>query len=70
LSRFFRFIEPVQSVLSWLIYPPLRAFRLASERTFSSGDLLVLLGQIVLTLVLLGLALFSFSRRDVILRER
>jgi ABC-type transport system involved in multi-copper enzyme maturation permease subunit len=70
LSSVFRFIEPVQSALSWLIYPALRAFRLASTRAFGPTDVYVLLAQIALTLLLLGLALFSFSRRDVILRER
>jgi ABC-type transport system involved in multi-copper enzyme maturation permease subunit len=70
LSPVFRFIQPVQSALSWLIYAPLRAFRLASTRDFGSTDVYVFLAQIALTLVLLGLALFSFSRRDVILRER
>lgn len=70
LSPVFRYIQPIQSILSWLIYPPLRAFRLASTRDFGATDVYVFAGQIVLTSILLGLALFSFSRRDVILRER
>lgn len=70
LSAVFRFIEPLQSLLSWLILPPLRAYRLAITRAFEATDWLVLLAQVGLTLALLGLALFSFSRRDVLLRER
>ncbi len=70
LQSFFRFIQPLQSALSWLIVPPLRAYRLATTRVFESTDLFVLLGQIGLTAALLLLALWSFSRRNVILRER
>jgi len=70
LRSFFRFIQPIQSALSWLIVPPLRAYQLATTRVFESTDLFVLLGQIGLTAVLLGLALWAFSHRSVILRER
>lgn len=70
LRSFYRFIQPVQSALSWLIVPPLRAYRLATTRVFESTDLFVLLGQIGLTAVLLGTALWAFNRRSVVLRER
>lgn len=70
LRSFFRFIQPIQSALSWLIVPPLRAYRLATTRLFESSDLFVLLGQIGLIAALLGLALWAFSRRNIILRER
>jgi ABC-type transport system involved in multi-copper enzyme maturation permease subunit len=70
LRSFFRFIQPIQSALSWLIVPPLRAYQLAITRAFEATDVFVLLGQIGLTAALLGLALWAFSRRNVILRER
>lgn len=66
----YRFIEPLQSLLSWPLYPPLAAFRLATTREFGGEAPYILLAQIALLILLLSLALSSFKRRDVILHAR
>ncbi len=70
LWPFFRFIEPLQSLLSWPIFPALRGFRLAATRDFSGGNIYVPLAQLALTAVLLLAALASFRQRDIILRDQ
>ncbi len=70
LWPFFRFIEPLQSLLSWPIYPVLRGFRLAATRDFSGGNIYVPLAQLALAFVLLLAALASFRQRDIILRDQ
>ncbi len=70
LWPFFRFIEPIQSLLGWLIYPPLRGFQIAVTRDFSGSNIFVHIAQFILTLLLLLLALVAFRQRDVILRDQ
>lgn len=66
----FRFVEPFQSIFSWPVYPAIRGFKLATTRDFSNGALYVPLAQLALTVLLLSLALSSFKRRDIILRNQ
>jgi hypothetical protein len=70
LWPFFRFIEPLQSLLSWPIYPALRGFQLATTRDFSGGNIYVPLAQFGLAFVLLLAALASFRGRDIILHDQ
>jgi hypothetical protein len=70
LSPVYRFIEPLQSLFSWPIYPAMAGFRLATSRDWSSGALYIPLAQLALVVLLLSLALIAFKRRDVILRNQ
>jgi len=66
----FRFIEPLQSIFSWPVYPAIAGFRLATTRQFSNGAVYIPLAQFALTVLLLSFALISFKRRDIILRNQ
>jgi hypothetical protein len=66
----FRFIEPLQSLFSWPIYPAIAGFRLATTREFGSEGPYIMLAQLALTVLLVSLALSSFKRRDIILRNQ
>jgi hypothetical protein len=70
LSPVYRFIEPLQSLFSWPIYPAIAGFKLATSRDWSGGGQYIPLAQLALTVLLLSLALISFKRRDVILRNQ
>lgn len=66
----YRFIEPLQSLFSWPVYPALAGFKLATTRDFANGAIYIPLAQLALTVLLLSLALSSFKRRDIILRNQ
>lgn len=70
LWPFFRLIEPLQSIFSWPIYPAIAGFRLATTRDWSGGAVYIPIAQLALTVLLLSLALSSFKRRDLILRNQ
>lgn len=66
----FRFIEPFQSVFSWLVYPAIAGFHLATTRDFSGGAIYVPIAQFALAVLLISFAISSFKRRDIILRNQ
>lgn len=70
LSPAYRFVGPFQSIFSWPVYPAIAGFKLATTRDFSNGQIYVPLAQLALTVLLLSLALSSFKRRDIILRNQ
>lgn len=70
LWPFFRFVEPLQSIFSWPIYPAIAGFRLATTRDWSGGARYIPVAQLALTVLLLSLALSAFKRRDLILRNQ
>lgn len=70
LWPFYRFVAPLQSLFSWPIYPAIKGFELAMSRDFSGGAQYVPIAQLALTVLLLSLALSSFKRRDLILRNQ
>lgn len=66
----YRFVEPLQSLFSWPVYPAIAGFKLAMSRNFSDGAGYIPLAQFALTVLLLSLSLSSFKRRDIILRNQ
>jgi hypothetical protein len=70
LSPVYQFIEPLQSLFSWPIYPAMAGFKLATSRDWSTGAIYIPLAQLALVVLLLSLALIAFKRRDVILRNQ
>lgn len=66
----YRFIEPLQSLFSWPIYPAIAGFKLAMSRNFADGAVYIPLAQLALTVLLISLAISSFKRRDIILRNQ
>lgn len=70
LSPAFRYIGPLQSIFSWPVYPAIAGFKLATTRDFANGQMYIPLAQLALTVLLLSLALSSFKRRDIILRNQ
>ncbi|MBV9789928.1 MAG: hypothetical protein JOZ51_17200 [Chloroflexi bacterium] len=70
LSPVYRFIEPLQSLFSWPLYPAMAGFKLATSRDWTGGGYYIPLAQLALTVLLISLALISFKRRDVILRNQ
>lgn len=66
----YRFIEPLQSLFSWPIYPAIAGFKLAMSRNFADGAAYIPLAQLALTVLLISLSLSSFRRRDIILRNQ
>lgn len=70
LSPAYRFVGPLQSIFSWPVYPAIAGFKLATTRDFANGQMYVPLAQLALIVLLLSLALSSFKRRDVILRNQ
>jgi hypothetical protein len=66
----FRYIEPLQSLLSWPIYPALSGFRLSMTRDFSGIDRFTPIAQILLAVLLMAWAIAAFKRRDIILRDQ
>jgi hypothetical protein len=70
LSPIFTYIRPLQSLFSLLVYPAIAGFRLATTREFGDNAIAVPIAQFALTVLLLSLALSSFRRRDIILRNQ
>jgi ABC-type transport system involved in multi-copper enzyme maturation permease subunit len=70
LSPLFPYIQPLQSLFSWPIYPAIAGFRLATTREWSGAAPYVMLAQLAMTVLLLSLALSSFKRRDLVLRNQ
>jgi hypothetical protein len=70
LSPIFTYIRPLQSLFSLLIYPAIAGFRLATTREFAGNAIAIPVAQFALTILLLSLALSSFRRRDIILRNQ
>lgn len=66
----YRFIEPLQSLFSWPIYPVIAGFKLSTSRNFADGAAYIPLAQLALTVLLISLSLSSFKRRDIILRNQ
>jgi ABC-type transport system involved in multi-copper enzyme maturation permease subunit len=71
LASFYNsWLAPAQSIFSRLIEPAIKGQRLAISQDYSGGGGFVLLAQIALTLLLLSLAILSFSRRELILGKK
>ncbi|MDP9314493.1 MAG: hypothetical protein M3R24_27050 [Chloroflexota bacterium] len=70
LSPIFPTIQPLQSLFSWPLYPAIAGFKLATTREFVGGARYIPLAQLALTVLLISLALSSFKRRDIILRNQ
>jgi hypothetical protein len=70
LSPVYQFIEPLQSLFSWPLYPAMAGFKLATSRDWSGGGVYIPLAQLALVVLLISLALSAFKRRDVILRNQ
>lgn len=58
-------LSALQTLFSWPLVPPFFAYELAITRDYSNNALLILLAQFLLIIALLGLALYSFERRDL-----
>ncbi len=70
LSPIYSYIRPLQSLFSLLVYPAIAGFRLATTREFTGNAIAIPIAQFALTVLLLSLALSSFRRRDIILRNQ
>lgn len=69
VSSAYAFVEPIQSMFSWPMYPAVEGFKLATSRDWSSGPYIPLI-QLALTIIMLVVALLVFQRRDVVLRDQ
>lgn len=61
-----RVLTAVQTVLSWPLVPPFSGFALAVSRDYGAQALAILLAQLSLVVVLLGLSIYAFGRRELI----
>jgi hypothetical protein len=60
-------LRPVQALLGLPLLPALSGFALAVQQTYNQNAIAILLGQVAVTLVLLALSTYAFSRRDLVL---
>lgn len=61
-----RLLQSAQTILSWPLVPAFSGFALSLSRDYSGSAPVILLAQLSLLAALLGLALYAFSRRDLI----
>jgi hypothetical protein len=59
-------LTAVQTVLSWPLVPPFSGFALSVSREYGTSGLVIVVAQASLVAALLGLALYAFSRRELI----
>jgi hypothetical protein len=59
-------LSSLQTILSWPLVPAFSGFALAVSHTFDMYGLVVMVAQGSLLVALLGLAMFAFSRREII----
>jgi hypothetical protein len=59
----------VQALLSWPLVPAFSGYALAISRDYSGTAPVILVAQASMLLALLGLALYAFSRRDLIFSQ-
>lgn len=60
-------LSSLQTILSWPMVPALSGFSLAIHRDYSGSAAVILLAQFSLLVALLCLAIYAFSRRELIL---
>lgn len=60
-------IEALQTILGWPIVPAFRGFALSVSRDYSGTAPIVLVAQLSLTITLLGLSIYAFLRRELLL---
>lgn len=60
-------IYGLQALLSWPLVPAFSGFELARTRDYSGSAPVILIAQSSLLVALLGISLYTFSRREVIL---
>jgi hypothetical protein len=61
-------LNSIQTILSWPMVPAFSGFALAMSRDYSGNAPAILVAQSSLLIALLGLSIYSFSRREVILQ--
>lgn len=63
------FLEAVRSVPGWVLTPVLRGFDLAATHHFGLEAVLTITAQLSLVCALVGLCVYIFRRRDIVLYE-
>jgi hypothetical protein len=58
-------LAALQTLFSWPLVPPFFAYELAITRNYAGNAVLIIVAQFLLIIALLGLALYSFGRRDL-----
>jgi hypothetical protein len=64
---FTNIIDGLQTILGWPMVPAFSGFALAMSRDYSGNAPAILIAQSSLLAALLGLAIYSFSRRELVL---
>jgi hypothetical protein len=62
-------LNSAQTILSWPMVPAFSGFALSMSRDYSGNAPAILVAQLSLIITLLGLSIYSFSRREIILQS-
>lgn len=60
-------LESIQTILGWMLVPAFSGFALTLSRDYSGSEPVILIAQSSLLIALLGLSIYAFSRREIML---
>ncbi|NJP06853.1 MAG: hypothetical protein HC837_15170 [Chloroflexaceae bacterium] len=68
-DTFRRILSSLQTIFSWPLVPAFSGYVLSVQRDYTNNAFAILLAQASLLIALLGLAVYAFSRREIIFHD-